>query len=121
MAFEVLDKSVEDDSDSELEEAQHLSRQSAAAEKSAMRDLPQSPVRPPRPTQGGHLQMPAPPPRPPPAYSGNARQQYRDQKDVSDESESEEDSHDEDDDPFGDRNQVNTPIHERQGFSFREV
>jgi hypothetical protein len=39
---------------------------------------------------------------------------------VSDESESEGESNDEDD-PFGDRNQVNTPIHERQGFSFREV
>lgn len=113
MAFEVLDKSVDDDSDSELEEAQHLSRQSAAAEKSAMRDLPQSPVKPPRPQSG--LQLP-----PPPAYSGHARQQYREQKAASDESETEEESEDEDD-PFGDRNRVNTPMHERQGFSFREV
>jgi hypothetical protein len=117
LAFEVLDKSVNDDSDSELEEAQHLSRQSAAAEKSAMRDLPQSPVKPPRPQSG--LQMPMPP-RAPPAYEGGAKQGFRGQKARSDESESEEDSEDEDD-PFGDRNQVNTPMNERQGFSFREV
>lgn len=116
MAFEVLDKSVDDDSDSELEEAQHLSRQSAAAEKSAMRDAPQSPVKPPRPQVG--LQMPAPP-----QFEGTVGQ-WRDstsrKKLVESESESEEESEDEDD-PFGDRNQVNTPMHERQGFSFREV
>jgi LAS seventeen-binding protein 5 len=108
MAFEVLDKSVDDDSDSELEEAQHLSRQSAAAEKSAMRDLPQSPVKPPRPQAG--LQIPAPP---------KVGGQWRARKQVESESESEEES--DEDDPFGDRNQVNTPMHERTGFSFREV
>lgn len=117
LAFEVLDKSVNDDSDSELEEAQHLSRQSAAAEKSAMRDLPQSPVKPPRPQSGLQMQMP---PRAPPAYERSAKQGYRGQKAGSDESESDDDNDDEDD-PFGDRNQVNTPMNERQGFSFREV
>lgn len=117
LAFEVLDKSVHDDSDSELEEAQHLSRQSAAAEKSAIRDLPQSPVKPPRPQSGLQMQMP---PRAPPAYEGSAKQGYRGQKARSDESESDDDSDDEDD-PFGDRNQVNTPMNERQGFTFREV
>ena len=113
MAFEVLDKSVDDDSDSELEEAQHLSRQSAAAEKSATRDQP--PQKPARPLSG--LQMPAPP-----AYSGPGNQ-WRDKKRVESESESEESEHEDEDedDPFGDRNQVNTPMHERQGFSFREV
>jgi hypothetical protein len=109
LAFEVLDKSVHDDSDSELEEAQHLSRQSAAAEKSAMREMPQSPIKPPRPQSGLQMSMP---PRAPPAYGRR--------KAVSEESESEEESEDEDD-PFGDRNQVNTPMHERPGFSFREV
>ena len=108
MAFEVLDRSVDDDSDSELEEAQHLSRQSAAAEKSAMGDLLQSPVKPPRPQ-----------PQPQPAHAGKGRQQYRDPTAASDDSESEDES--DEDDPFGDRNQVSTPVHERPGFSFREV
>ena len=113
MAFEVLDQSVDDDSDSELEEAQHLSRQSAAAEKSALRDGPE-PRKPPRPTSG--LQVP-PPPR---AFERRGNQGRQVTKRVESESESEEDSEDEDD-PFGDQNQVHTPMTERQGFSFREV
>lgn len=123
LAFEVLDKSVNDDSDSELEEAQHLSRQSAAAEKSAIRgEMPQSPVKPPRPQSGLQMPIPMPMSRAPPAHDAKAKQGYGGRKPVSEESESEsEESDDDEDDPFGDRNQVNTPMHERQGFSFREV
>ena len=57
MAFEILDKSVDDDSDSELEEAQHLSRQHAKSEKSATQDAEKM-------VAGLSLEPPSQPPRP---------------------------------------------------------
>ena len=115
MAFEIMDKSVEDDSDSELEEAQHLSRQAAKSEMSAQKDTqkmmaglsiePTPPKQPPRPAK---MVIPI-------------RPKYPQKKEESeDEDEEEEDS----DDPFGDKNVVKTPALEtanRTGYSFREV
>ena len=127
MAYEILDKSIDDDSDSELEEAQHLSRQAAASDKSVQRDneramaglkLESAPKQPPRPAQ---IAMP---PRPS-AKNWQAKQ-------VESDSESEDEGEDEDsDDPFGDKNVVKTPNPEaftaraggadRKGYSWKEV
>lgn len=125
MGFEVLDKSIDDDSDSELEEAQHLSRQAARSEKSAARDAEKmvaalsisSPPKPPRPTPG-HIAMP-PPPRPAPGPKNWKAKQI--------ESDSESDpgfDSDDPDDPFGDNNAMKTPDPEstiRKGYTWREV
>lgn len=140
MAFEVLDKSVDDDSDSELEEAQHLSRQAAKSEKSSARDAEkmvaglsiEAPAKPPRPDAGRNslsrsgvptgLHVP---PRPT-AASKNWRAQEKKIED-SDDSETETEEED-DDDPFGDRNALaKTPEPDavgggrRKGYGFREV
>ncbi|ETN39321.1 uncharacterized protein HMPREF1541_05544 [Cyphellophora europaea CBS 101466] len=127
MAFEVLDRSVEDDSDSEVEEAMHLSRQARAAEASQARDAEKmvaglslqeekAPVKPPRPGAPTGLAMP---PRPGAGLGG---------KKVESESDEESDEEDEDeDDPFADRNATKTPdlrTAERRGYGFggiREV
>jgi LAS seventeen-binding protein 5 len=131
MAFEVLDKSVDDDSDSELEEAQHLSRQSqkgaqaaqAAAEKEKEKEREkisvaglslERPKKPPRPVPG-KVVMPSPP------SSKNWRA-----KQVESDSESETGSEAEDDDnPFGDRNAMKTPDARvetgRKGYTWKEV
>ncbi|KAG9772873.1 hypothetical protein KCU88_g5995, partial [Aureobasidium melanogenum] len=121
MAFEVLDKSVDDDSDSELEEAQHLSRIAAKSEQSAARDAERmvaglsisSPPKPPRPAPG-HISMP--PPRPTSDWKA---------KQAESDSESESDVDDDDlDDPFADKNAMKTPDPEtlgRKGYTWREV
>ena len=127
MAFEVLDKSIEDDdSDSEVEEAMHLSRQAKLAEASATRDAEKMvaglslkqdaaspPAKPPRPGAPVGLSMPAP-----------ARPGFGALKAESEESESDEDEDDEDD-PFADRNATKTPdlrTVEKRGYGFiREV
>ena len=125
MAFEILDKSVDDDSDSELEEAQHLSRQAAKSEKSAaeaeksMAGLSISPPsKPPRPGAPQGISMPA---RPAP------QKNWRQKQTESDDDDSDTDVDDEDsDDPFGDRNATKTPDpeafgKERRGYGFKEV
>ena len=95
MAFEVLDKSVagDDDSDSEFEEAKHLSRKSAASEKAAAATESNRTLT--KDVAGLSLQAPAKPPRPP--------VQDTNYDSLESESESEEDD---DDNPFGDRNAV---------------
>ena len=125
MAFEVLDKSVDDDSDSELEEAAHLSRTARAA------SICTSP--PPAPTEsiaGLSLQSPKMPARPsmgtiamprsePQIRVGKGKAMRREP-----ESESEEEDEDEDDDdenPFGDRNATAPPRTEKQGYTWKEV
>jgi LAS seventeen-binding protein 5 len=139
MSFEVLDKSVDDDSDSEVEEAMHLSRQARAAEASATRDAEKMvaglsldnaqnqqspPAKPPRPGAPTGLSMP------PPTRGGKGQQQQQQQQQQRQrqryESESEESEEDEDeDDPFADRNATKTPdlrTAERKGYGFiREV
>ena len=135
MSFEVLDKSIDDDSDSELEEAQHLSRQSAASEKAALAHHHhhqhksstisdgvaglsiQPPQKPPRPNLG-HMATPA-------AAPANASN-WRTPKHVENDSEDESDDQDEeDDDPFADRNAVKTPQPRselgRSGYTWKEV
>ncbi|KAL9619720.1 MAG: hypothetical protein Q9160_005651 [Pyrenula sp. 1 TL-2023] len=117
MAFEVLDKSVDDDSDSEMEEAQHLSRQHAG---SSPPPPPQSPPKegfagltlegPPKPPRPGSLAMPGPGSF---AFGGKGKRV------VDSESESEDSSAEEDEDnPFGDKNAESTPAVEKSGFGF---
>ncbi|KAH0843585.1 hypothetical protein AYO21_11264 [Fonsecaea monophora] len=123
MAFEVLDKSVDDDSDSELEEAQHLSRQAAKSEASAARDAEKlvaglsisAPPKPPRPTPRN---IAMPPPRP----SSNSKNWRT--KQVESDSESETDVEDDSDDPFADKNAMKTPDPDslgRKGYTWKEV
>lgn len=123
MAFEVLDKSVDDDSDSELEEAQHLSRQSARSEEAAARDAERlvagltisSPPKPPRP---GPRHIAMPPPRPTANWKGNSAESQSESEDDDD------DNEDDPDDPFGDKNAMKTPDPDalgRKGYSWREV
>ncbi|KPI34464.1 LAS seventeen-binding protein 5 [Cyphellophora attinorum] len=128
IAFEVLDKSVDDDSDSEVEEAMHLSRQAKMSEASSARDAEKMvaglslndkssrmgaspPTKPPRPGAPGGLRMP-----PQPAASPAARRQQV-------ESESESASDEDEDDPFGDSHASKTPdwkASQRKGY-FKEV
>ena len=127
MAFEVLDKSIDDDSDSELEEAQHLSRQAARSEQAAAREAEKmiaglsisAPPKPPRPGPPGHMAMP--PPRPAAAQSGAYKTRQSQQSD----SETESDFDDDDpDDPFADKNAMKTPDPDslgRKGYTWREV
>ena len=117
MAFEVLDKSVDDDSDSEMEEAVHLSRQAKMAEQSQARDAERM-VAGLSLKEKGPVAAPAKPPRPTglPMPGKKAVQ-----KQQSSESESEEDE--DEDDPFADRNATKTPdwkSSERKGY-FKEV
>ena len=124
MAFEVMDKSVDDDSDSEMEEAQHLSRQAAKSEQAATREAEKlvaglsisAPPKPPRPSPPSHIAMP--PPRP-------AAVSPRNFKGRQVESESETESEEDDpDDPFGDKNAMKTPDPDslgKKGYTWREV
>ena len=113
MAFEVMDKSVDDDSDSELEEAQHLSRTAHASDKAAqsMAGLSLADEQPKKPPRPGKVAMPPPPP---------AKKNWK-AKQVESESESEEEDEDDPNDPFGDKNAMNTPRGERKGYTWKEV
>ena len=112
MAFEVMDKSVDDDSDSELEEAQHLSRTAHASDKvtQSMAGLSLAEEKPKKPPRPGKVVIP---PRPPVRTSWKAKQ-------VESDSESEDEDEDPDD-PFGDRNATHTPRGERKGYTWKEV
>ena len=111
MAFEVMDKSVDDDSDSELEEAQHLSRTAHASDKAAqsLAGLSLADEKPKKPPRPGRVPLPPPPP---------AKTNWK-AKQVESESESE-DEDDDPNDPFGDKNAM-TPRGERKGYSWKEV
>lgn len=98
MAFEVLDKSMEDDSDSEWESDGDLAgRKTSPEAERAQQSL-----------AGLSLGQ-----RPVPSMAVNGKQKALD----SDESESEEDDADEDD-PFGDSHVVHTPKDERPGMNW---
>lgn len=109
MAYEFMDKSIDADSDSDLEyESAKLARQTAgqgdqtgAFGQLKLGEVDDAPSRPQRPTG---LQMP-----PIPTSSGKQRQ-----PDPESESEPEED----DDDPFADRNAVKTPRVEKGGMTW---
>ena len=116
MAFEVLDKSVDDDSDSEGEydtDPQHLQ---------------QAPAKPPRPEPnhrknlsasmaGMHIGMPPKPPnvlKQQPAMTLNGTGPVKHGEGEDEDSEGEEDG----DDPFADSNAVHTPKVERPGMTW---
>ncbi|KAF2494545.1 hypothetical protein BU16DRAFT_42569 [Lophium mytilinum] len=115
MAFEIMDKSIEDDSDSENEgpyqemaSSPTKSRSNSRAAETAFAGLSlneAAPAKPPRPTG---LPMPAPP-----QYSSGKQK-------AQSESEPEEDDFDEDN-PFSDSNAVKTPHVERTGMHWRDV
>lgn len=114
MAFEVLDKSVDDDSDSEMEEAAHLSRAAAASEAMAGLSL-QSPPRPERPGRAMNSQ---------PKLGMVVGKGKIARQDVESGSESDAgvaDDDDDEDNPFGDRNATATPSMEKQGYTWKEV
>jgi LAS seventeen-binding protein 5 len=124
MSFEVLDKSVDDDSDSELEEAQHLSRIAAKSEASATRDAEKlvaglSISAPPKPPRPAPQSIAMPPPRPPP----NAKN-WRSKPVESEDEDSDTDVDEDSDDPFADKNAAKTPDPEalgRKGYTWKEV
>lgn len=103
-AYEIMDKSVSDDSDSDAwehaETAPTVGGASAQLAGLKMEDET-PPAKPPRP---GSLAMPPVPPV----------QSFDDLEDASEEDEDE-------DDPFGDRNAVKTPAIERPGMTWKEV
>ncbi|KAJ6095901.1 hypothetical protein N7486_006647 [Penicillium sp. IBT 16267x] len=98
MAFEVLDKSVDYDSDSDDDVLGGNWRSRSEMDEEVNQSfsgLSVNPPKPPRPTALSALQ------------------------DL--ESESEESEEDDEDDPFGDRNAIKTPAVEKTGYTFREV
>lgn len=110
MTFEIMDKSIEDDSDSDTE-AYEASKAAFARQTSGARDVEQSfagitlndtaPSKPPRPTS-----IPMPPSIP----SGSGKKPI--------ESDDEPDDDDDEDNPFGDRNAVKTPYTEKDGMTW---
>jgi hypothetical protein len=106
MAYEFMDKSIDADSDSDLEyESAKLARQTSGqggqADAFAQMSLNEAaaPNRPARPTG---LSMPL-------------------QKMPEPESESEPEDDEDEDDPFADRNAVKTPRVEKSGMTWRDV
>ncbi|EON69296.1 hypothetical protein W97_08456 [Coniosporium apollinis CBS 100218] len=115
MSYEILDKSVEDDSDSEYEQLPDDNTSPSAARKPSLRPGTEAalaglnlsePSPPPKPQRPGKIAMPSPPPMPIPGK----------QRAEDSESESEEDL--DPDDPFGDQNAVKTPYQERSGMTW---
>ncbi|KAI9769075.1 MAG: putative actin patch assembly and actin polymerization protein [Geoglossum simile] len=111
MAFEALDKSVEDDSDSEEDDPTiKTGRTSSPPTRSfAGLVLDDKPAKPPRP--GANI------PKPAFSYGNGKGRQYSDDESELEEEEEEEDEND----PFADRNAVETPFAEREGITWKEV
>ena len=101
IGYVVMDKSINHDSDSELEEALHLSRKVAGT---GLSD-----DKPPRP---GNSAMP--PSTPASTASFSALKQIDSGSDS-------EDDEDDPNDPFGDKNAATAPCEERKGYSWKEV
>lgn len=115
-AYEIMDRSIDDDSDSDAWEAAGNSAGPItgpmASTEQQLAGLSMSdeaaPTKPARST----MKMPMPPPPPPPPQPVPAKTtggSYDDE------------DHDEDDDPFGDANAVQTPTIERSGLTWKEV
>ncbi|KXL45062.1 hypothetical protein M433DRAFT_73311 [Acidomyces richmondensis BFW] len=115
-AYEIMDRSIEDDSDSD-EFEQHPQSSSPVTHKSSqpvsadtatqlaglqLAEHP-APAKPPRPTPG-HVAMPPPRPAPPP-------------EEGEDEGEDDDDA----DNPFGDANAAPTPAVERPGMTWKDI
>ncbi|KAF2837463.1 hypothetical protein M501DRAFT_995391 [Patellaria atrata CBS 101060] len=109
MAFEIMDKSIDDDSDSDTEAYRGLSSSPVkdSSNEAALAGLnlnETAPIKPPRPTSI-------------PMSSADISGKQR-----AEESESEDDIQEPDpDDPFGDQNAVKTPYIERGGMTWRDV
>ncbi|KAF2717711.1 hypothetical protein K431DRAFT_276368 [Polychaeton citri CBS 116435] len=107
-AYEIMDKSLSDDSDSDAWEqppAPTMTDAAATQQLSGLKlnDAAAAPAKPPRPNS-----IPMPPPPPPPQVPA-----------VREPSPASEDE--DDDNPFGDSNAVATPGYERPGMTWREV
>lgn len=110
MTFEVLDKSVDYDSDSDqdvLESGWTPDRDDRDLNDS-FAGLVVNPPKPPRPTRPLSISVPTP------IASSSRRRTYSD-------SESDADDDDDEDNPFGDRNAIRTPGVETFGRSWKEV
>ncbi|CDM35294.1 hypothetical protein DTO013E5_6722 [Penicillium roqueforti] len=111
MAFEVLDKSVDYDSDSEddILEGNWKQRHGLGLQDTDMNDglagLNINPRKPPRPNRPDSLPL---------AYSSKHTRPIF-------ESESEPEEEDDEDNPFGDRNAIKTPGIEKAGLTWKEV
>ena len=114
-AYEITDRSIEDDSDSEFEHSDHPAPTASTSPSTTTQqqlaglrlDNAPSPAKPPRPGNIGMPLKPSFPSAPPPPPQPQQR--------VS------EGEDDEDDDPFGDSNAAPTPYQERSGMTWREV
>ncbi|KAE9970170.1 hypothetical protein EG327_010363 [Venturia inaequalis] len=119
MAYEVMDKSIDDDSDSddpEYEAAMAARRISGhgdaheAFQSMSLNESVTSPPKPPRPA----MHVGAPPPVPTTSFSGKQR--------VPDsESEEDDEPEEDDDDPFSDKNAFKAPYVEKNGMTWRDV
>ncbi|KFH46395.1 hypothetical protein ACRE_028120 [Hapsidospora chrysogenum ATCC 11550] len=115
MTFEQLDRSIDADSDSddELAEQAHLYRMTAKKGKETSPDSP-SPVSPQPPEIGGlNLGAAAAPPRPPAATKPNAPPPPKPPRPAQQQQEQESEPEEDENDPFGDKNVVETPAFER--------
>lgn len=111
-AYEIMDRSISDDSDSDAWESAGASQRKSPPRSVTARtqqqleglslDADHPPVKPPRPAAApGPIAMPTAPPMPPAPHSTA--------------------DGDDDDDPFGDSHAAKTPYEERAGLSWREV
>ncbi|GIZ39194.1 hypothetical protein CKM354_000258500 [Cercospora kikuchii] len=104
-AYEIMDRSIDDDSDSDAWEAVGGSAGTSTQQQLAGLSLSeQAPAKPPRPPAN----IPMPPPVPASGSKSSAA------SNLDDESE-------DDDNPFGDSNAVHTPFQEPSGMTWREV
>lgn len=121
MSYEIMDKSLEDDSDSDAFERPSADHYIAAAKlesqktgaatstEAQLAGLKLDEAAPPKPPRPGGLAMP-----PTPTFAKSKQK-------AESESESEEEEEDDDDDPFGDSNAVKTPHIERGGMTWKQV
>lgn len=117
-AFEIMDKSVDDDSDSEADDAYHAKKAEFMMRTAGQRDAEEAfaglnlyqtaaPAKPPRPTG-----IAMPPPMQAATTTGKHRAAAR---------ESEPEDEVDENDPFGDQNAVKTPHIEKSGMTWRDV
>ncbi|KAI9781760.1 MAG: putative actin patch assembly and actin polymerization protein [Geoglossum umbratile] len=113
MAFEALDKSVEDDSDSEEDGPTARTQRTSSPPTRGFAGLvlDDRPAKPPRP--GANI------PKPAFAHGNGKGRQYSDNE--SEPEQEEEEEEEDENDPFADRNAVETPFVEREGVTWKEV